>query len=161
MQAVTLPPPPPVNPPAGDRPVPLPSTAQPAPRPPVSPPAVSKAPSKPTLAGRWVYSPASKSGSPFPPEAVTLLLTQAASQVSGSLAGRYKVPKGQNMNPRVIFTFTGPLRAGSSKFTFSGADGLRGEIELIQLPGKQDAIEVVWYSERDKLTFDDVFFRVP
>jgi hypothetical protein len=88
-------------------------------------------------------------------------LTEANNQVRGSFAGRYKVPKGQRMNPRVNFSFVGPLHAGSSKFTFTAADGLKGEIELIRLPGKQDAIEVVWYSERDKLTFDDIFFRVP
>jgi hypothetical protein len=38
---------------------------------------------------------------------------------------------------------------------------MKGDLEIIRLPGKQDAIEVVWTSPQDKLTFDDIFFRVP
>ena len=82
-------------------------------------------------------------------------------QVSGNFNGRYRVPKNIKFNPRVSFSFAGPLHAGSSKYAFTGADGMKGEIELIRLPGRQDAIEVVWKSERDKLTFDDLYFRLP
>jgi hypothetical protein len=89
------------------------------------------------------------------------MLSESSNQVSGTFAGRYKIPKNIKMNPRVNFSFEGPLRPGSSKFNFAAADGSRGQIELIRLPGKQNAIEVVWYSERDKLTFDDIFFRAP
>ena len=89
------------------------------------------------------------------------MLAEAYNQVSGTFAGRYKIPKSNKVNPRVNFSFEGPLHPGSSKFTFTAADGSRGQIELIRVPGKQNAIEVVWYSERDKLTFDDIFFRVP
>jgi proteasome lid subunit RPN8/RPN11 len=118
-------------------------------------------PAQPSLSGRWVYSPASKSGSPYPPESATLGLAEAQGHVRGIFAGRYKVPKNKKMKSRVEFNFGGPLSAGLSRFTFTAADGTKGEIQLIRLPGKQDAIEVVWYSEREKLTFDDVFFRVP
>jgi proteasome lid subunit RPN8/RPN11 len=162
---VELPAPPPVTAPPATRP---PVTLQPPARPPVSPPqpeskpvTAAPKPAQSALSGRWVYSPATKSGSPFPPESVNLVMTEANNQVRGILDGRYKVPKGQKMNPRVNLNFEGPVHAGSSKFTFTAADGLKGEIELIRLPGKQDAIEVVWYSERDKLTFDDIFFRLP
>ena len=89
------------------------------------------------------------------------MLTEAHNQVTGNFTGRYKVPKNGRVNPRVSFSFEGPLHNGSSKFFFTSADGMKGEIELIRLPGKEDAIEVVWYSERDKLTFDDIFFRMP
>lgn len=89
------------------------------------------------------------------------MLVQADNQIHGTFSGRYKVPKNARVSPRVNFSFEGPVSANSSKFTFSASDGMRGQIELIRLPGKQNAIEVVWYSERDKLTFDDIFFRAP
>jgi hypothetical protein len=88
-------------------------------------------------------------------------MTEAYGQVRGVFVGRYRVPKNRKLNPSVKFSFEGPVRPGSSKFPFTTADGMKGEIELIRLPNKQDAIEVVWYSERDKLTFDDIFFRKP
>ena len=76
--------------------------------------------------------------------------------------GRYKVPKNSKISPKVSFDFGGPVQAaGPSKFTFTSPDGSKGQIELIRLNGKQNAIEVVWYSNRDKITFDDIFYRVP
>jgi hypothetical protein len=150
--------------PAPPPPAPVNRSTTAAAPPPVSKPA-APAPqpvrTEPSLSGRWVYSPASKSGSAYPPESVTLMLAEAYNQVNGTFAGRYKVPKNGKLNPKVNFSFEGPLRPGSSKFSFTAPDGMKGEIELIRLPGKQNAIEVVWYSERDKLTFDDIFFRAP
>ena len=89
------------------------------------------------------------------------MLVDTNGQVSGTFSGKYKVPKNMKMGPKVNFSFEGTLHTGSSKFTFTAADGNRGQVEIIRLPGKQNAIEVVWYSERDKLTFDDLFFRAP
>jgi proteasome lid subunit RPN8/RPN11 len=144
------------------------SLERPAP-PPVAPPPPKPVATAPTtlqpapgsLSGRWVYSSASKSGSPFPPESVTLVMSEAYQQVRGVFVGRYRVPKNRKFNPKVNLNFEGPVRAGGSKFSYTSPDGMKGELELIRLPGKQDAIEVVWTSERDKLTFDDIFFRVP
>jgi proteasome lid subunit RPN8/RPN11 len=158
---------PPVTPPPVTRPQAPEGSPPPAADPTAQPNAArleQPPPSAPTgssLSGRWVYSPASKSGSPFPPESVTLVMTEAYGQVRGILAGRYRVPKNRKFNPKVNFNFEGVVHPSSSKFRFSAQDGMRGEIEVIRLPGKQDALEVVWYSERDKLTFDDIFFRVP
>jgi len=90
-----------------------------------------------------------------------MMLSETYTHLTGTFRGRYKTPKGAKINPRVNFTFEGSLRPGASKFNFTAADGTKGQIELIRLPGKQNALEVVWYSERDKLTFDDIFFRVP
>ena len=130
----------------------------PTPAPAAKPPTAS---AQPSLSGSWVFSPASKTGSPFPPETVTLAMTEAYGQVRGLFVGRYRVPKSRKFSPSVRFSFEGPVQPGSSKFPFTAADGMKGEIELIRLPNKQDAIEVVWHSERDKLTFDDIFFRKP
>ncbi len=71
------------------------------------------------------------------------------------------MPRGRKFGPSVKFHFECAVHPSSSKFPFATTGGTKGEIEVIRLPGKQDAIEVVWYSERDKLTFDDIFFRVP
>jgi proteasome lid subunit RPN8/RPN11 len=159
--------PPPDNPPQDKPQGAAPSTDKSkssADRPAPSPPEIKSAlpsTSLPVLSGRWVYSPAYQSASPFPPEFVTLTLVEASNEISGTLAGRYKVPKSNKMSSRVNFNFKGPLQPGPAKFKFTASDGMKGQIELMHLPGKQNAIEVVWYSERDKLTFDDIFFRAP
>jgi hypothetical protein len=112
------------------------------------------------LAGRWVFSPALPSGSPFRPASVTLVLREVNGRIHGFLSGRYKVPANRNFTPQVKINFEGPVDTGSLKFRFTAAGGIKGQIELIVLPGKQDVIEVVWTSERDQLKFDDLFFRV-
>jgi hypothetical protein len=113
------------------------------------------------LSGKWIYSAGSASNSPFPPETVTLNLTEVNGQVRGIFAGRYRVPRNNKFSGRVTFSFDGPVHPGSSKFPFTASDGMKGTIEVIRLPGRQDTIEVVWHSERDKLTFDDLYFRLP
>ena len=143
-------------PPQVSRPQPPVSRTQP---PPVQTPAPQ--PARLPLSGKWIYSAGSASGSPFPPETITLNLTESGGQVRGIFSGRYRVPRGNRFSGRVTFSFEGPARAGSSKFPFTASDGMKGDIEIIRLPGRQDAIEVVWRSERDKLTFDDLYFRLP
>jgi len=88
-------------------------------------------------------------------------LTESNGQLRGVFSGRYRVPKNAKFNGRVTFSFEGPVRAGPSKFSFTASDGMKGDIEIIRLPGRKDEIEVVWKSERDKLTFDDLYFRLP
>ena len=135
----------------------VPAQAPPAPKPAVTAPQPPLAP----LSGRWSYSAGSASGSPFPPEVTTLNLTESNGQLRGIFSARYRVPKNSKFSGRVTFSFEGPAHAGSSKFSFTASDGMKGDIEIIRLPGRKDAIEVVWKSERDKLTFDDLYFRTP
>jgi hypothetical protein len=142
--------------------VPQEKAQPPAPKPAQTAAAVPPAqPALPSLSGRWVYSRASKSGSPFPPESINLMMTEAYGQVRGIFSGRYRVPRNRKFAPKVTLNFEGAIHPGTSKFTFTSPDGMKGDLEIIRLPGKQDAIEVVWTSPQDKLTFDDIFFRVP
>jgi hypothetical protein len=119
------------------------------------------APPQSFLLGRWAYSQAYKSGSAFPTQSATLAMTEADDRVHGVFVGRYRVPHNRKFSPLVNFNFEGVAQPGSSKFRFTSTEGMEGEIELLRLPGKHNAIEVVWYFERDKLIFDDVFLRVP
>jgi hypothetical protein len=154
---------------------PLPAQASPPPPAPPSPPQQPAAsgtrpqetapPPVPqplqSFSGKWIYSAGSASGSPFPPETITLNLTESGGRVRGIFSGRYRAPKNSRFNGRVTFSFEGAVGRNSSKFPFESSDGMKGDIEIIRLPGRQDAIEVVWRSERDKLTFDDLYFRLP
>jgi proteasome lid subunit RPN8/RPN11 len=124
---------------------------------PVQPPKPIAAP----LSGHWVHGADGPSGSPFPPESLLLTLTESAGQLHGSFSGSYKVPKNRKVNGRVDFQFAGPASTGSARFPFQAADGSKGEVEIIRVPGHIDTIEVVWHSSRDQITFDDVFQRVP
>ena len=121
-------------------------------------------PPKPILArlsGHWVHGADAPTGSPFPPESLSLTLNESGGQLRGSFSGSYKVPKDRKGNGRIDFEFAGPAGAGSARFPFNAADGSKGEVEIIRLPGHLDTIEVVWHSSRDRITFDDVFQRVP
>jgi len=121
-------------------------------------------PPKPILArlsGHWVHGADAPTGSPFPPESLSLTLNESGGQLRGSFSGSYKVPKDRKGNGRIDFEFAGPAGAGSARFPFNAADGSKGEVEIIRLPGHLDTIEVVWHSSRDQITFDDVFQRVP
>jgi hypothetical protein len=133
---------------------PSPPKAAPAP---VQPPKPVAAP----LSGHWVHGADGPSGSPFPPESLLLTLNESAGQVRGSFSGSYKIPKNRKVNGRVDFQFAGPSGTGSARFPFNSADGSKGEVEIIRVPGHVDTIEVVWHSSRDQITFDDVFQRVP
>jgi len=132
-----------------------------SPAPPPAPAPVQRAlpQPQPLLAGRWDYSKSFQSGSPFPPESATLAIAQSNDQVTGTFAGRYRVPKGRKVKADVQLRFAGPARPGPQKFTFNAADGNTGEIEILPVAGKPNEIEVVWHSARDGLTFDDVLFR--
>jgi hypothetical protein len=116
-------------------------------------------PPAPSVAGRWAYSEAFPSGSPFPPKSATLSITQGNDQVTGTFTGLYRVPKGRKFKADVQLRFAGPARSGSQKFTFTASDGSTGEIEILTVAGKPNEVEVVWHSARDGLTFDDVLFR--
>ncbi len=72
------------------------------------------------------------------------MLSESDSQLAGAFAGRYRIPKNARMAPKVSFSFEGPVQPGSSKYTFTAADGSKGEVELIRSPGKQNALEVIW-----------------
>jgi hypothetical protein len=112
-----------------------------------------------TLAGRWTYSGAFQSGSPFPPESATLAIVETNGQVAGTFTGRYRVPKGRKFRADVQLRFAGPVQPGSQRLTFTAADDTTGEIEILRVAGKPNEVEVVWHSTRDGLTFDDVLFR--
>ncbi|MGP8248029.1 MAG: hypothetical protein ACLQVN_26390 [Bryobacteraceae bacterium] len=139
---------------AGSAPAPS-STPEIAPAP-VQPPKPVLAP----LSGHWVHGADGPTGSPFPPESLLLTLNESAGRLQGSFSGSYKVPKNRKLNGRVDFDFAGPAGAGSARFPFKAADGSKGEVEIIRVPGHLDTIEVVWHSSRDRITFDDVFQRV-
>ena len=64
------------------------------------------------------------------------------------------------MNGHVDFEFSGASTASSAHFPFHAADGATGEVEIIRIAGHVDTIEIVWHSDRDRITFDDVFQRV-
>ena len=129
------------------------------PTPPPPAPVQRAAPQPPLLAGRWAHTTSFPSGSPFPPESVSLAIAQGNGQVSGTLSGRYRVPKGRKFKPDVQLRFAGPAHTGSQKFTFTGTDGSTGEIEILPVAGKPNEIEVVWHAAREGLTFDEVLFR--
>ncbi|MGA2114026.1 MAG: hypothetical protein ABSH56_04675 [Bryobacteraceae bacterium] len=113
------------------------------------------------LSGHWVHGADAPTGSPFPPESLLLTLNESAGQIRGSFSGSYKVPKNRKLNGKVDFQFAGPAGGSSAHLPFSSADGSTGEVEIIRVAGHIDTIEVVWHSSRDRVTFDDVFQRVP
>jgi hypothetical protein len=168
--AQAVPPPPP----ATSRPEPLVSNVagRATPEPVASPPFNTAAPpakvepatqpavAAPSLSGRWTFGRTSPSGSPFPPESVSLLLLENGGVIQGSLAGRYRAPKSSGLKPDVRFSFQGPAHAGNMRFPWAGSDGTKGSVELIRLPNRSDWIEVVWYSQDRKFIFDDVLVRV-
>ena len=151
-------------------PAPQPSVSATAVSPALAPPPAPKAaaaavlPPKPSvtpLSGHWVHGADAPTGSPFPPESLLLTLSESAGQIRGSFSGSYKVPKNRKLNGKVDFQFAGPAGTGSARLPFTSADGSKGEVEIIRVAGHIDTLEVVWHSSRDRVTFDDVFQRVP
>ncbi|MBI4873089.1 MAG: hypothetical protein HY822_00500 [Acidobacteria bacterium] len=145
--AVTPPPPAP----AADKPV-----SQPKPE---TLPAKPAAPPPAPLSGQWAFTRAQPSGSPFPPESVTLSLTDDGKWLRGTFVGRYRTPRNSGVRSDMSFSFGGPVRSGSMKFPWTAGDGSKGEIELIRLPNSSDSIEVVWYPADRKYVFDDILAR--
>ncbi len=143
--------------PAPTLPTPVPSPAPSLAR---AEPRAEPAAAAPALSGRWTFGRTSPSGSPFPPESVTLSVSQNGSMLQGYLAGRYRTPKSAGLKPDILFSFQGPVHAGNMRFLWAASDGRKGTVELIRLPNRSDSLEVVWYADDRKFVFDDVLVRV-
>jgi|GEM_PF-1984082 len=150
VQSAPAPQPPAPKPVAPAASTPLAPAASTAPAPVVKPP---------SLSGQWIFSPASPSGSPFKPEAVTLTITDDGETIQGSLTGRYKTSKASGLKPDVRLTFRGPVRPGSMHFGWGAADGTVGSIDLVRLPNNINSLEVVWYNQGRQYIFDDVLVK--
>ena len=85
---------------------------------------------KPTLVGRWVYTPdPSDSMDPklFPAEYVEISIVLVEGRLRGSYRSHYKVPD-RNLSPDANFTFSGPVNEGL--FAWRNDSGSKGEITL-------------------------------
>jgi hypothetical protein len=114
----------------------------------------------PSLAGTWVVSRSPRNASPHPAASARLILSDTGDWITGILTGTYEVPKKIRLDPKVALTFAGRGGSASLKFPFSAADGSRGTLEMIRLPGNPNTIEVVWEPNGRNLVFDDLFVRL-
>jgi len=103
----------------------------------------ARAPVHPTLAGEWLYAPAShsKKATLYPPEYIELRVTEEAGILRGRYLARYHISD-LAISPTVWFQFAGAAEGDAASFPWIGIGGAKGEVSLRLVDS--GALEVTW-----------------
>jgi hypothetical protein len=130
--------------PVFEEPAPVRATAAPAANPVA---ALGLVPASPSMAGSWLFVPASdaKSAGLYPPEYIELRVMEDAGVLRGRYRARYRVAD-KAISPTVAFEFEGRGSNDEAKLPWTGAGGAKGEVTMRLL--ESGALQVTWEASR-------------